>query len=224
MSIGITENIGKSFDFAKTRLVGHWLDWIILIILCIIPIIGWALLMGFTVRAYRGGEAKLGEWIKMLIDGIMVWIISIVYSIVPMIVLFIFGGAAVFAGLLNPTTMMDPNAVSAAMAGVSIIGLIIFLIVALIFGIMSSMAIVRFAKEESFGAAFQFGEIFKIIGKIGWIHYILSIIVLAIIFAVIGFICGLLMIVLIGFILMLILLPFLCIWQARFVANLYESA
>ncbi|HJJ96879.1 MAG TPA: DUF4013 domain-containing protein, partial [Methanocorpusculum sp.] len=114
--------------------------------------------------------------------------------------------------------------------------LIIFLIVALIFGIMSSMAIVRFAKEESFGAAFQFGEIFKIIGKIGWIHYILSIIVLAIIFAVIGFICGLLMIALIGFIcgllmipligfiLMLILLPFLCIWQARFVANLYESA
>ena len=224
MSIGITENIGKSFDFAKTRLVGHWLDWIILIILCIIPIIGWALLMGFTVRVYRGGEAKLGEWIKMLIDGILVWIISIVYSIVPMIVLFIFGGAAVFAGLLNPTTMMDPNAVSAAMAGVSIIGLIIFLIVVLIFGIMSSMAIVRFAKEESFGAAFQFGEIFKIIGKIGWIHYILSIIVLAIIFAVIGFICGLLMIVLIGFILMLILLPFLCIWQARFVANLYESA
>ncbi|MDR0980900.1 MAG: DUF4013 domain-containing protein [Methanocalculaceae archaeon] len=191
-----------------------------LIILCIIPIIGWALLMGFTVRVYRGGEAKLGEWIKMLIDGILVWIIGIVYSIVPMIVLFIFGGAA----LMNPMLIMDPEAAAAATAGVSIIGLIIFLIVALIFGIMSSMAIVRFAKEESLGAAFQFGEIFKIIGKIGWIHYILSIIILAIIFAVIGFICGLLMIVLIGFILILILFPFLCIWQARFVANLYESA
>lgn len=61
MSIGITENIGKSFDFAKTRLVGNWVDWIILIILCIIPIIGWILLMGFAVRVYRGGEAKLGE-------------------------------------------------------------------------------------------------------------------------------------------------------------------
>lgn len=218
MSIGITENIGKSFDFAKTRLVGHWLDWIILIILCIIPIIGWILLMGFLVRVYRGGEAKLGEWIKMLIDGILMWIISIVYSIVPMIVLFIFGGAL----LLSPTAMMDPSAATAAVAGVGIIGLIITLIVAIIFGILATMAMVRFAKEESLGAAFQFGEIFKIVGKIGWIHYILSWIVLMIILCVI--IVILMIIPIIGWILLLILAPLLCIWEARFFAQLYESA
>ena len=98
-------------------------------------------------------------------------------------------------------------------------GLIISLIVAIIFGILGSMAIVRFAKEGNLGAAFQLGEIFKIIGKIGWIHYILSVIVLGIVFAVIGFICAMLMIILIGFILLLILAPFLFIWEARFLAN-----
>ena len=220
MSIGIVENIGKSYDFAKNRLVGNWVDWIILIIFCIIPIIGWLLLSGFIIRVYRGDDAKLGEYVKMLIDGILAAIISIVYSIVPKIVLFIFGGAAI----MNPMILMDPNAAAAAVSGISIVGLIISLIVAIIFGILCSMALVRFAKEGSLGAAFQLGEIFKIIGKIGWIHYILSVIVLGIVFAVIGFICGLLMIILIGFILLLILLPFLSIWQARFLANLYESA
>ena len=195
MSIGIGENVSKSFDYAKNRLFGNWVDWLILIILCIIPIIGWALMLGFVARVYRGGEAKLGEWIKMLIDGILLWIIGIIYSIVP----FIF-------------------------AGISIIGLIIALIVSIIFGIFGSIASVRFAKEESLGAAFQLGEIINIIGKIGWIHYILSVIVLAIIFAVIGFICGLLTIILIGIILLLILMPLLLIWSSRFVANLYESA
>ena len=41
MSIGIGENVSKSFDYAKNRLFGNWVDWLILIILCIIPIIGW---------------------------------------------------------------------------------------------------------------------------------------------------------------------------------------
>lgn len=218
MSIGITENLGKSFGFAKNRLVGNWLDWIILIILCIIPFIGWLLLLGFTIRVYRGGEAKLGEWIKMLIDGILLCIIGIIYSIVPFIVSMIFG-VALYA--LNP---MDPTATLNTMTGVgvNIIGLIITLIVSIVFGIMGTMAVVRFAKEEKFGAAFQFGEIFKIVGKIGWIHYILSWIVLAIILSVIFLI--LLIIPIIGWIVLLILLPLLFIWEARYFGQLYESA
>ena len=220
MSIGIGENVRKSFDYAKNRLFGNGVDWLILIILGIIPVIGWVLMLGFVARVYRGGEAKLGEWIKMLIDGILLWIIGIIYSIVPFIVLVIFGGAA----LLNPFVLMDPTAAETAFAGIIIIGLLIALIVSIIFGLFVSIASVRFAKEECLGAAFQLGEIINIIGKIGWIHYILSVIVLAIIFAVIGFICGLLTIILIGIILLLILMPLLLIWSARFVANLYESA
>lgn len=219
MSIGISENIDKSFGFAKNRLVGNWLDWIILIIFCIIPIIGWIFLAGFLVRVYHGGDAKLGEYVKMLIDGILVVIISIIYMIIPIIVSMIFGGAAMLTSV-NPA---DPMAAMNAMStGIGIVGMIITLIVSIIFGIMAIMAIVRFAKEESFGAAFQFGEIFKIIGKIGWIHYILSWIVLAIILFTILFI--LIIIPIIGWILLLIFSPFISIWEARFFTQLYESA
>jgi hypothetical protein len=221
ISIGIAENLNKSLDFTKNRLFGNWIDWVILVILCLVPIIGWLFLAGFIIRVYRGGETKLVEWFRMLTDGILATIICIVYSIVPMIVLTIFGSAI----LMNSMVTMSFNAATTTMAGVGVIvSIIILLTVSIIFGTLCSMAVVRFAKEESFGAAFQFGNVFKIIGKIGWFHCIMSVIVLSIISAVICFICELLMFVLIGFILLPLLAPFLTIWQAKFIANLYESA
>ena len=176
---------------------------------------------GFLIRVYRGGDAKLGEWVNMLIDGILAAIISIVYMIIPLIVASIFGAGAILSSVNPMDQMATMNAVS---TGIGLVGLIVTLIVAIIFGIMGLMAVVRFAKEGSLGAAFQFGEIFKIIGKIGLLHYILSMIVLCIVLFVIYFIFALLAIVLIGFLLRIIFQPLLCIVIARFTAQLYETA
>ncbi|MDV0443035.1 DUF4013 domain-containing protein [Methanorbis rubei] len=238
MSIGIGDNLGKSFEFAKNRLVGKWVDWIILIVLTLIimvggaiPIVGWVisllagvLLTGFIIRVYRGGEPKLDNYVKMFIDGILATIIGIIYMIVPIILAVIFGAAAFMTSMtsFNPANAMDT--ISGLTAGIGIVGIIVTFIVAIIFGILATMAIVRFAKEEKFGAAFEFGEIFKIVGKIGWLHYILSWIVLMIIFAVIFFIFILLSLIIIGLILMLVFMPFMMIWQAKYFAQLYESA
>lgn len=225
MSIGIVENVVGSFGFAKDRLVGKWLDWLILIILCIIPIIGWFLLLGFLVRVYRGGEAKLGEWLKMLIDGILFAIIAFIYMLIPLLVIFLLGGTAIIAAVASAGAITNPSSLLPIVAGLGIAG-IIALIIAIIFGILMTMALVRFAKEERFGAAFEFGKLFAVIGKIGWIHYILSWIVLMIIFTVIFFVIGLIMgfIPFLGMLIMWIIAPLLFIWEARFYAYLYESA
>ncbi|MDV0441383.1 DUF4013 domain-containing protein [Methanorbis furvi] len=225
MSIGIVENVTGSFAFAKDRLVGKWLDWLILIILFIIPIIGWALLFGFLARVYRGGEPKLGDWIKMLIDGILMWIVFIVYMIIPAIVFVILGGAAVLTSFASVDGMMNPTGALGAALGLGV-GVILSVIIAIIFGFLATMGMVRFAKEEKFGAAFQVGELFKIIGKIGWLHYILSWIVLAVIFAIIYFIVGLItgLVAPLGMIILWIIGPVLVIWQGKFYAHLYESA
>ncbi len=68
-------------------------------------------------------------------------------------------------------------------------------------------------------AAFKFGEIFGMIGKAGWLKYIISIILLAIIFGIIGLLG---MIPFIGWLIMLIIYPFLIVWAAKFYANLFE--
>jgi hypothetical protein len=208
-------------DFTKNFLFGSWIDWIILSILCLIPVIGWLFLAGFIIRVYRGDEIKLVEWFRMFTDGILATIICIVYSIVPMIVLMIFDSTI----LMNSMVTMSLDTGITTMAGMGVIVcIIIFLTVSIIFGIFGSMAVVRFAKEENFGAAFLFDDIFKIIDKIGWLHCLVSLIVLTIISAGLCFICELLMFVLIGFILFPFLVSFLTIWQSKFIANLYESA
>ena len=224
MVIGIVENLRSSYDFTN-KAFRSFGDWLILIILFIIPIIGWILLLGFVVRVYRGGEAKLGEWIKMFIDGILLLIISFIYMIVPLIVFALVGGTAFITSVVSYANIMNPSSVIGAGLGLGI-GLILAIIIAIIFGFLGTMAVVRFAKTEKFGAAFEVGELFKIIGKIGWLHYILSRIVLAIVFAIIFFVIGLIMgfIPFLGMLIMWIIGPIMLIWEAKFYAQLYESA
>ena len=72
--------------------------------------------------------------------------------------------------------------------------------------------------KGGFGAAFAFGDHFAKIGKVGWVQYILAVLVIAVVAAVIGFICGIIPIV--GWILGLIVAPFLAIMVSKYCANL----
>ncbi|MFA5395353.1 MAG: DUF4013 domain-containing protein [Methanogenium sp.] len=202
MEIG--ENLGASFEYAKEALVGKWVKWILLAIIGIIPIVNF-ILFGYAIRVLRGIKPapELGEYVQLFIDGLMYFIIAFVWMIpvfiVSMIVGFISGS---FAGM--------------------IIGLLIMLIVALLCGLFAYIGIVRFARMEKFGEAFAFGAIKEKIEAIGWVKYIIALIVVGIVIGVISFI--LMLIPIIGWLLMLVLMPFFVIFQARYICNLYDSA
>ncbi|NLO77105.1 MAG: DUF4013 domain-containing protein [Methanomicrobiales archaeon] len=202
MEIG--ENLGASFEYAKEALVGKWVKWILLAIIGIIPIVNF-ILFGYAIRVLRGIKPapELGEYVQLFIDGLMYFIIAFVWMIpvfiVSMIVGFISGS---FAGM--------------------IIGLLIMLIVALLCGLFAYIGIVRFARMEKFGEAFAFGAINEKIEAIGWVKYIIALIVVGIVIGVISFI--LMLIPIIGWLLMLVLMPFFVIFQARYICNLYDSA
>ena len=70
------------------------------------------------------------------------------------------------------------------------------------------------------GEAFAFGEIASTIGKIGWIQYIIALIlifiVVFIIYTVIGFIP------VIGWLIDLVIAPYTTILLARYYSNLYD--
>lgn len=202
MEIG--ENLGASFEYAKEALVGKWVKWILLAIIGIIPIVNF-ILFGYAIRVLRGIKPapELGEYVQLFIDGLMYFIIAFVWMIpvfiVSMIVGFISGS---FAGM--------------------IIGLLIMLIVALLCGLFAYIGIVRFARMEKFGEAFAFGAIKEKIEAIGWVKYIIALIVVGIVIGVISFI--LMLIPIIGWLLMFVLMPFFIIFQARYICNLYDSA
>ena len=207
MSIGIGENLTGSFGFAKDKLVGSIVNWILLIILTIIPIVNF-IAMGTYLKVYRGEDPKVEHIGKSFVDGLLALIIAIIYMLIPLIVTSI-----VFAASMG-SMMADPFAGLAA-AG---IGGIICLILFILFALFMIPAMINFARK-GFGAAFKFGEIFGMIGKAGWLKYIISIILLAIIFGIIGLLG---MIPFIGWLIMLIIYPFLIVWAAKFWANLFE--
>ena len=102
------------------------------------------------------------------------------------------------------------------------IGMIIVFIVAIIMGLIATIAIVRFAREEKFGEAFNFSEILGKIKSIGWINLFVMLLVLEIIVGVIYFILG--MIPVIGWLLTFILMPAFVVFSARYFCLIYDSA
>lgn len=106
-----------------------------------------------------------------------------------------------------------------------LVGLLIAFIVAIIIGLFSTIGFVRMARTEKFGEAFNFGAILETIRKIGWGSYILALIILFVVAGVIAFILNLLTeIPYIGWIIWLILIPFLIIFEARYICRVYDAA
>nr|WP_320160567.1 DUF4013 domain-containing protein [uncultured Methanoregula sp.] len=212
--------VGDSFGYAKEGLVGKWVTWILLIISCII----FPLIMGYIMRVYRGAASapELNEWVSMFIDGIKLFVVGLIYAIPIIIIEFVvLGSAFVTAISANAYGVTDPGAVM-GLIGALLFGIIILAIVSIIIGLIVATAVVRFARTNSFGEAFNFGAIFAHIGKIGFVSYLVALIIMGIIMGVIEVIC--MMIPYIGMVLLFILLPVLVLFEARYLTLLYDSA
>ena len=76
MSIGIGANLTGSFGYAKDKLVGNIVNWILLIILSIIPIVNF-IAMGTYLKVYRGEDPKVANIGKSFVDGLLAAIIAL---------------------------------------------------------------------------------------------------------------------------------------------------
>jgi hypothetical protein len=208
-------NIGRvlndSFVYAKDAVWGKWARWILLIIASII----FPLIMGYELEVYRGKKPapEPANWGKLFIDGIKLLIIQIIYAIPTLIVLFLTIGAGVLA-VRSPAGAM-------AMWGTFAVGIVIALVVAFITGLIEMMGVIRFARTGRMGEAFNFSAILDRIGKIGWGSYIIALIVVAIVACIIGFVLS--AIPVIGGLLLIIVIPALVIFVARFITLVYDS-
>lgn len=206
--------VGDSFAYAQEGLVGKWVKWVLLIISCII----FPLILGYIVRIFKGASPspELENWGGLFIDGIKLFIVALIYAI-PIIILEIIAMGAIFGAAMTG----DSTAMMAGLAGAGLI-FIILVIVAIIIGLITATAYVRFARTDCIGEAFNFGAIFAHIGKIGWITYIIALIIIGIILGIIEFVC--MLIPYVGILILLIIAPFLVLFYSRYLSLLYESA
>ncbi len=218
--------LSESFNYAKEGVVEKLNRWVMLAIATLILCIP---LMGYVMRIYRGAKPapEVDDWGKLFIDGIMLFIVSIIYSI-PLIVLQFFMAGAVVASAMNG----DPTAMMTGMAGAGILFLV-YIIVAIIIGLIVPFALIRFARSGNFGEAFNFNAILAHIGKIGWINYIIALIIVAIVIgipvAIIYFILIMLALalsiigLLIAAIVFLFIIPPIAVIQSRYITQIYDT-
>ncbi|RBQ25382.1 MAG: hypothetical protein ALMCE001_03800 [Methanocorpusculum sp. MCE] len=227
MSIAIGDNLTQSFEFAKEKLGGNIGTWLILSILNIVPIVNW-IVYGAYVNVLRGGAPDLDNMGKSLVEGLLALIIGIIYMIIPIILtIFISVGMFTISSVTTVTPMSTMSSMSPVVpvvttgAGFALMfGLIILcIIVAFFFALFAKPAVVNFARN-GFSAAFRLGEIFGMISKAGWLKYIVSLILFWLIFGAITLLC--LMIPIVGWILLIFILPFLYCWGSKYLANLFE--
>ena len=212
--------VKDSLGYAKEGLVGKWINWILLIVSCII----FPFVLGYIMRIYRGASKApgLNEWGGMFIEGIKLFIVVLIYAIPIIIIeLAVLGSTFITTMTLKTTGHENPAQMMNLIGGV-LFGFIILVIVSIIIGLILATAVVRFARMNSFGEAFNFNAIFAHIGKIDFVSYLVALIIMVIIIGVIEVIC--MMIPYIGWLLLLIILPLLVLFEARYLTLLYESA
>ena len=210
--------IGDSFEYAKEAVVGKWNQWLMLIIATIL--LGLPL-MGYALRVLRGEKPapEVNDWGTLFIDGIKYLIISLIYAIPALIVLFLAVGVSALGAMSG-----DPTATMAAIGGM-MIGLLIFFIILLITAIFEIIGVVRFARTGSIGEAFNFSAILATIGKIGWVAYIIALIVLGVVGLIFAIIVGIIqMIPILGFIIYICLIAPWILFFSRYICQLYDSA
>jgi Protein of unknown function (DUF4013) len=210
--------IEYSFEYAKEGLVGKWKTWILLIFSCLV----FPLYLGYVIRIYRGANPspQLDNWGSMFIDGIRLFIVGLIYSFPVLILSFVlFESADMIRSSVNPGTI-------GGLIIAILIGAIILVIVAISILLIVMTAGVRFARTGTIGEAFNFGVILTHIGKIGWMNYIIALLMILIALVNIIIICLIINMVIpyTGIILFLILLPFLSLFSPRYITMLYESA
>jgi hypothetical protein len=230
--------LGDAFAYTRDGIFGNTNRWLklVLAVICLgLPF------NGYVMRIYRGTTVApdVDEWGTLFIDGLKLLIVGLVYAI-PIMVIW----ALVYGSMIMALASGRPDAVAAASFAPNLVLLALLYIVEIIIAIITPVAAIRFARTHSFGEAFNFSEILSTIGKIGWINYIIALILVsiviaipiciiifglilvagAVVFLLKGGLAALLGFVALGVLLILVLVPIFGVFQARYMTRLYESA
>ncbi|GBC72088.1 hypothetical protein HRbin02_01879 [Candidatus Calditenuaceae archaeon HR02] len=211
----LDENLGDAYNYT-VKLFKDIGRLAILVVLNIIPIVNF-IVVGYFARVVRESprvEAPppLEKYGDLWIDGAKIFVVLLVYMIVPVALISVGAASAIVAGVLFP------------FSGLGIVGsvlVVIGLVLVFLIMIIALMAIVHMVKTGRMGAAFDFDQILSKIRTAGWGNYILWIIIIFVITLVLA---GLSAIPFVGWLIALIISPIFMVFIGRSAANIYESA
>jgi len=239
-----------SFSYAQEAVWGKWERWLLLLM----SIVVFPLITGYIAKIYRGDQpAPRFEEGGLFIMGLKLIFAMLIYAI-PVIAVF---AVTVFYAIINvmPYIISDnpafifnnPDKFVGVLLGIAG-GLIITLILAIIISLVSTIALIRLAREGKFSEAFNFGAVMETVHAIGWGRYIVAMIIYwtfsIVLFVAIGIVAmiiywtfSIVLFVAIGLlnlipvvgmamywiIYIIIIVPYI-VFSARYITLVYESA
>jgi len=194
-----------------------------LIIAIIIALLLGAIYQGFVLKILRGEKPlpEVANYSTLFADGIRYIVIEIIYMIPVIIVLAAVAGAAILAVIKKGISTQN---IAAAVLGPVLVGVLVAVVLAFILCLIATIGVIRYARTGKMGEAFNFREIFTTMGRIGWGNYILALIVIALIVGIIYAVLGMILVVWARPIIEIIVAPFITVFAARYICQLYDSA
>ncbi len=233
--------LDQSFAYTKESVWGRTKQWLILIGCLII----FLLILGYMVRIYRGitPAPKLDKWGSLFIDGLKLLVVEIVYVIpvillviiafLPLVLTMISGGvlildysSTVSDAQFEQWVQLHPEILSSL--GILLILLLLAVICAIIVTIFSFLGVIRFARTGSMAEAFNFSAILGHIRRIGWLNYVLALVVISVIGFIFGMVTNVFSLIpiagdMIGLIVMVVFyVPFI-IFTSRYATLVYDA-
>lgn len=221
----IRSALNDSFEYAKESVWGAWRRWIILAIMSVL----FPFILGYSMEIYRGRvpAPEPDNWGRLFVDGLKFIAAAIIYFI-PIIIIMVASFLPVGMSIMSKVAKGGEFSMNLTELAPFIIpvfgGLLLSFVLGIIITLISSIGVIRMARTESFMEAFNFSGILDTIRSIGWGSYIIAQIVLWIVVVVITIIFNLIgEIPYIGWLIGIFLGVILSVFQARYMAILYDS-
>jgi hypothetical protein len=231
--------LGDAYAYTKEGVLGNTNRWLklILAIICLgLPF------NGYVMRVYRGitPAPDVDQWGMLFFDGLKLLVMGIIYAI-PLMILWVLIYGSMFLAIFSGS--MDEKAM--ASFAPNLILMLLFYILEFAVAIIVPVASIRLARTGFLAEGFNFSAILRTIGKIGWISYIVALVLVSLVVGIpiIILVCGFIlvsgvslfmlkdagMLVFLGLLVLMVLLvlilaPIFGIFQARYMTRLYEHA
>jgi len=226
--VDLAENLNNSFEYAK-KLFSDAGRLIVLIVLDLIPIVNW-IVVGYATKILKespGSDAppKLEQYGELFIEGGKVFLTSLIYMIVPSILIGAGMGSFIAAMVMRGGPDFMTRGIKFGemflFGGMGILLVLVGVVLAFFILIFLGAAIAHMVKTGQFGKAFALGEILSLIRKIGWGKYLGWIVLVIVIAVIVGGVSG--AIPFVGWILRAIVSPILAVFLFRSLGLLYSE-
>jgi hypothetical protein len=213
------------FLFDPTTLVDkasgtmHWdlIPWPQIIALIVAGFLLSFITSGYLVRVYRGTTPPpvFDQWASLYLDAIKLLVVSILWFVPPAILLAA-ALAVAFLGIAGGSSSLVPGLVV-------IVLLLAAFIILIVVSLYSALGVIRFARTGSIREGIRFSAISKTIGRIGWMTYIIALIVQSVVWFIFFIVVMMLSFIpFIGWLISLAVTPLYTVFDARFMSRVYD--